>query len=225
MPPPVQIPLELAYHRRVLFAVELLDAVTLQRVHQGIQVVAQGLRGRPVVNAGGLFVWLEEDLGRLHTLAVVPGVQPYERVELDAAQVKRPLTTIELPPRVDYPFASGVTGMRGTLIERQVVPPQHPEPVPDATIRFRWLDEDGNWHDSVTASRTDPLSGDFVAILRLASTEKPAVDASGAVTVRLRASRAGGNERSSTDLKLRSGRMTNPSPLNPGTFAWDEFMP
>ena len=57
----VQLPLERAYSRHVLFAVELLDAVTLERVSEGVEVIAEGLHGKPIVNAGGLFVWLEED--------------------------------------------------------------------------------------------------------------------------------------------------------------------
>ncbi|MEK6261461.1 MAG: hypothetical protein AABP62_22915 [Planctomycetota bacterium] len=226
-PSGLQITMELAYQRRVLFAIELVDAVTLERVSQGIKVVAKGLRGTPVVNSGGLFVWLEEDFGQLQQIEIDPGARPYERVELAASQVQRPLTTIELPPRADYPFTAGVTGLRGTLIESQVVPPQRPEPVRGAEVSLLWRDADGDWHDAVTASHTDMGSGDFVSILRLAPDEAPQIDENGAFTVRLRASREGLSPRTTTDpdLQLRQGRITDPSTLNPLTFAWDELQP
>ena len=37
--------------------------MTLERVSDGVKVTAEGLRGKPIVNYGGLFVWLEEDAG------------------------------------------------------------------------------------------------------------------------------------------------------------------
>lgn len=221
----LQITMELAYQRRVLFAIELVDAVTLERVSQGIKVVAKGLRGTPVVNSGGLFVWREEDFGRLQQIEIDPGARPYEHVERAASQVQRPLTTIELPPRADYPFTAGVTGLRGTLVESQVAPPERPEPVRDAEVSLLWRDVDGDWHDAVTASHTDTKNGDFVSILRLASAEVPDLDENGDITVRLRASRDGINPRTSTDLQLRQGHITDPSTLNPLTFAWDELQP
>jgi hypothetical protein len=48
----VYLPLEQGYLRRSLFAIELLDAVTLSRVSQGVKVVAEGLYGKPTLNAG-----------------------------------------------------------------------------------------------------------------------------------------------------------------------------
>ncbi|HYV37037.1 MAG TPA: hypothetical protein VE988_15125, partial [Gemmataceae bacterium] len=186
---PLQLRMELAYRRRVLFAVELVDAVTLERVSQGISVAAVGLRGAPVVNTSGLFVWFEEDFERLRRISIDPGSRPYEHVELTAQQVQRPLTTVELPPRIDYPFATGVTGLRGTVIESQVLPPRTPEPVRDAEVRLRWLSEEAEWHDAPTATHTDARSGDFVSILRFGPTEKPAINANGEVTVQLRVRR------------------------------------
>lgn len=225
----VRLPLEQAYLRSVLFAVELFDAVTLARVSQGLKLVAHGLQGQPIVNAGGLFVWLKEDMTSLEKITIDPGSLPYEGVELEAGQVKLPplTTTVELPPRVDYPFAAGVTGLRGVLIEERVTPPPPPTPVRNAQVRLRWLDEDGvTWRDAPTTSRTNS-SGDFVAILRLAPTESPRLDARGALTVRLRASREG-VERGSTDLKLPQGHVADPSTFAPGDaliFAWDELQP
>jgi hypothetical protein len=208
-----------------MFALELLDAVTLERVSQGVSVVADGLRGIPVVNAGGLFVWREEDFGQLRKVVIDPGILPYEIVELEAAQVLRPLKTVELPPRTDYPFTTGVTGLRGTLVESPVVPPQRPEPVRNAEVSLNWLDEDGAWQDAVTISHTDIRGGDFVSILRLAPTEMPNLDTTGAITVRLRVSRPGMNDRRSAEVKLPFGRITSPSTSNPLTFAWNDLLP
>jgi len=226
----VRLPLEQGYRRGVLFAVELLDGVTLARVSQGVKLVAHGLHGEPVVNAGGLFVWLKEDLTVLERITIDPGRLPYETVELKPGELKPPPlpTTVELPPRVDYVFAAGVTGLRGVLIEERTVPPRRPVPVRGATVRLRWLDEDGvTWRDAPTISHTSS-NGDFVAILRLPPAAAPRLDASGALTVRLRASREG-VERGSADLQLPQGHVADPSTFAPGpdalVFAWDEMQP
>ena len=221
----VKLPLEDAFRRQSLFAIELLDGVTLERVSQGVKVTAEGLQGKPVVNGSGVFVWLQEDIAPLSKVTIDPGTLPFEKVELEPSDLTlppnpRPLTTIELSPRVDYAFAPGVTGLRGTLIEEQVVPPV---PVQNAEVSLRWLDDDDvTWHDAPTISHTNSR-GDFVSIVRFAPAEKPNLD-NGSVTVRLRV-RRNGNERSSADFKLLQGRVTDPSTLNPLTFAWDELQP
>ncbi len=229
-------PQEPAYLRKVLFAVELLDAVTLSRVSQGLKVVAEGLRGTPIVNAGGLFVWLDEDVRRLKKITIDPGTLPYESVELAAdeltlplttTELTLPLTTIELPPRVDYTFAAGMTGLRGALIEERALPPRRPVPVTDAAVRLRWLDEDGvTWRDAPTRSHT-MRGGSFAAILRLAATDAPQLDAAGALTIQLRARRGAMGERRSAELKLPQGRIADPETYAQGpgalTFAWDEL--
>jgi hypothetical protein len=221
----IKLPLEDAYRRRSLFAIELLDGVTLERVSTGVKVVAEGLQNKPVVNHGGVFVWMQEDIAPLQKVTIDPGTLPYEKLEREPADLTlppdpRPLTTIELPPRIDYLFAAGVTGLRGTLIEDNVVPPV---PVENAEVSLRWLDDDDvTWRDAPTISHTNSR-GDFVSILRFAPTEKPNLD-NASVTVRLRV-RRNGNERSSADFKLLQGRVTDPSTLDPLTFAWDELQP
>jgi hypothetical protein len=206
--------------RRVLFALELLDAVTLDRVSQGVKVKAQGLQGKPIVNAGGLFVWLDEDINKLESISIDPRMLPYEEVKLEGAQLQLPLTSIELPPRVDYPFTVGITGLRGTLVEDRY----RSEPVQDAEVRLRWLDQDGDWHDAPTRSHTTAKGGDFVAILRLAPSDDPQIDTTGKLTVRLRAKR-GDDERGSADLPILQGRVASPSITNRFVFAWDELAP
>jgi len=224
-----QAPPESAYTRNVMFAIELLDAVTLERVSQGVEVVADGLQGKPIVNGSGLFVWLQEDLAPLQKITIESGPLPYESVTLTPAQLQIPLTSVELPPRVDYAFAAGVTGIRGVLIEERLPSPQRPVPVRDAEVHLRWLDENSVWQDA-PVSYTDSPGGDFAAVLRFAPADVPLLDNDGAVTVRLHA-RRGANERESADLKLPQGRITDPSafaqnpPPNPLIFAWDELQP
>lgn len=221
------IQMQLAYERHALFAIELLDAVTLERVSEGIVVTAHGLRGRPIVNHGGLFVWLEEKLGPLQKISVNPGTRPYERVERTTAQlslppVPHPLTTIELPPRVDYAFAVGTTGARGTLIEDRITLPF--EAVPDAEIFLRWLDDTSVWHDAPIISHTN-RAGDFVSNLRLSAADVPLVDSAGALTVLLHVRRDSVNERHSGDLKVPQGRIADPTTLSALIVAWDELQP
>ncbi len=222
---PFKVKLEQAYDRHVLFAIELLDAVTMTRVSDGVEVVADGLQGKPIVNPSGQFVWLKEGLGGLQKISIKTDALPYEPREVDRAELRlppnrHPLTTIELQPRLNYAFPAGITGLRGTLLERRITPM---EPVANAEVSLRWLDDVGNWHDAPTAARTSP-KGDFVSILRLAPKEKPDVDSDGAVTVRLQV-RRNGSTRRSNDFKLLQGRVTDPSALNTLTFAWDELQP
>jgi hypothetical protein len=230
----VQLPLEQSYLRRGLFALELLDPVTLFRVSQGVEVVADGLRGKSSVNSGGLFVWLQEDIGRLRSVSINPRTLPYERVTLRLDQLRlpplpRPITTIELSPRLNYPFAAGITGFRGMLIEERVSLPGRPTPVPHAEVRLRWLDEDGvTWREAPTISRTDE-KGSFAAILRLTPADVPQLDANGAFTVRARVWRSAAPPRDSVELKLPQGRIADPSTFAQGRealiLAWDELQP
>ena len=225
----VQLPVEEAYNRRVLFGIELLDAVTLTRVSEGVKVVADGLRGKPIVNSSGMFVWLEEEINNLRKISIDTGNLPYERLELEPAKLNLPpvkpsFTTIELQPKVGYSFARGITGLRGTLIEERVNPPRPSVPVRNAAVRLQWLDNDNNWRIAPTISHTDPKRGDFVSILRLSPSEVPHLE-NGEVTVRLLASRDGGLERRSDNFRLPQGRVTDPSTSSPLIFAWDELQP
>ncbi len=230
----IQLPLEQAYHRRGLFAIELLDPVTLFRVSQGVKVKAEGLGGKPIVNAGGLFVWLREDVGRLRNLSIDPGVLPYAPVQLRPDQLRlppqlRPMTTIELSPRMNYPFAAGITGFRGMLVEERVPSAGARTPIPDAEVRLRWLDEDGvTWREAPTISRTDG-KGSFAAVLRLAPRDVPLLDVDGAFTVRARVWRDELQQRDSAELKLPQGRIADPLTFAQGRealiLAWDELQP
>jgi hypothetical protein len=223
---PFEVQLENAYKRDVLFALELLDAVTLSRVNEGVkEVKAVGFNNKPFLNSSGYYVWLKKDnLASLQKITLDLGQLPYETIEIPKASVKVPLTTVELLPRLDYPFVSGMTGIRGSLIEKRLPSPQVPTPVPDAQIRLRWLDDDNvTWRDAPTIARTNS-KGDFVSILRFTSAEAPEIDSERKLTVRLLA-RRGPIERRSPDLKLPHGRVADPSTISALTFAWDELQP
>jgi hypothetical protein len=228
----ISLPPERGYVRNVLFAVEVLDAVTLERVSDGLEVEAEGLRGKPVVNTSGLFVWLAEDFAPLRKVTIDPRRLPYERFELPRAQVHRApaRNVVELRPRADYPFSAGTSGLRGALIETRPVPPGRPTPVAGAEVQLLWLDEDGiTWRDAATTATTG-AAGDFVAVLRFAPAQAPRLDTSGALSVRLLATR-GGVTRTSAALALPLGRVADPSTFphppgpNPLIFAWDELTP
>ncbi len=206
----------------MFLAVELLDSVTQTRVRDGIKKVeAAGLKRKPIVNSSGFFVWLDEKNATVEKITVDPGRLPYEKVELAVIQLTQPLT-IQLRPLPSYEFAPGVTGLRGTLIEREFGPPV---PVEDAEIQMWWRDELGDWHDSPTKSTTAKKSGDFVSFLRLAADEpKPEINANGEVIVHLQVTR-GAQSRTSADFNLMQGRITDPTTENKRKFAWNEMVP
>jgi hypothetical protein len=212
---------ETAYERRAMFAVELVDAVTLVRVTQGVKVVAEGIKGKPIVNASGMFVWLKQDITGLSKISIDPGTLPYETLDLDRSDLRLPptrpaLTTIALSPRVDYPFTPGLTGVRGSLIETRA----GRVPIVNAQVQLQWLD-DGNWRDALVKARTGAKGGDFVSILSLTPGDLPEIH-DGKLTVRIRV-RRDIRERTSNDLNILQGRVTDPSTLNDLTLAWDEL--
>jgi hypothetical protein len=222
----LQIPIELSFTRTAAFAVELLDPMTLERVSDGITVEAIGVRRAAVRNERGLFMWVNTDASGLTKLSIRSGALPYEDVDLTPAQLRLPpqpvpLTTVQLAPTTDYVFAGGVTGARGTLLENRLTK----VPVANADVHLRWLDEDGTtWRDAPIHSHTT-THGDFVSVLRLASTDVPLLDANGAVTVRLRVLRDGMAERGSADVALPQGRIADSTSMSALTFAWDELQP
>jgi hypothetical protein len=170
-------------------------------------------------------VWLQEDFEQLEKLVVNSGRLPYESVEKAKADVQRPLTSIELSPRPDYSFPSGITGLLGTLLEERAPRPRIP--VVNAKVHLKWLDDMGNLQDAPTISHTNE-NGDFVAFLRFAANEVPQLDAKGALTVRVQVVRDSETRRS-PDLKLHAGVIADSSTYPQGkdvlVFAWDELQP
>ena len=213
----IRLPLEQAYRREAMLALELLDAVTLERVAQGVTVTAVGLAGPPIVNGGGLFVWLRQPESAFQKLLIDPGMRPFSPVEIPAAQVRRPLHTVALAPLANYPFAAGITGIRGSMVERDVPAGDTPAPVAGATIRLEWLHDDGvAWVASPAIALTN-ASGDFITILRLAPGQVPALDAQGRMTIRLFARRGTGGEKHK-EIQLPHGRVVD------ARYAWNELV-
>jgi hypothetical protein len=213
----VQLPLERAYTRYTMLAVELLDAVSLERVTEGVEVVAKGLPGKPIRNVGGMHVWLKQDVTRFEKLVVTPRARPYRGAEVAAANVQFPLHVIELMPLSSYPFAAGTNAIRGRLIETAPPPNTPPTAVTNAVIRLEWLHDDGvTWRQTPQRSLTDE-KGEFAAFLRLASTDVPLIDGAGNLSIRLFASRAG------TELHVQrahpQGRVAD------AVLRWDQMVP
>jgi len=222
----VHVPLERGFVRNVLFAVELLDAVTLERISRDVRVTAEGLEGKPIVNGSGFFVWLEEDFERLRKLVIDPGRAPYVSVERAKADVKKPLTSIELMPRLEYSFPSGITGLLGSLIEQ--APPRPQIPIANAEVWLQWSSLDGR-HDASTVCQTD-ANGDFVTFIRFSPTDEALLmNENNSLTVRLRVRRDKTDLRTSSELQLPLGRIAEPSTFPKGIdaliFAWDELQP
>ena len=212
----VRTPLERAYTREGLFAVELVDSVTLERVTHGVQVTARGLTGQAIVNHGGLFVWLQQDTSAFTGLQIDPGVLPFEPLEVPAAQVVRPLHTVQLRPLASYPFVAGLTVIRGALIETLPALNTAATPVPGAKVRLEWLDDDGvTWHAGQASTTTDSTGG-FTLVLRLAPGEDPRLNAQGEMSVRLYMERSPGNEKFQ-QLQLPQGRVRD------AIYAWDQL--
>jgi hypothetical protein len=214
----VHLPLERAYTRYAMLAVELLDAVTLERVTQGVTITAKGLMGKPIINHGGLFVWLKEDAGNFEKLLIDPRMLPYQSAEVPVAQVQRPLHVVELSPLANYPFSPGITAIRGSLVLSVPPPGLAPVAIVGAAIRLEWLDDDGvTWHAGATTTATNG-SGDFTTILRLAPADVPRLDSQGQTTVKLYAKRSTGEEKHK-EFQLKQGRVADK------TFAWDQMQP
>lgn len=175
---------ELAHTRLAMFAIDVRDAVCLARLTAGVEVQAVGLRGRPVVNHSGLFVWLREDRTGLVKVTIDPGDLPFMPEERLAAAVNNGLNVVDLNPKPAYGFAPGTTAVRGALREGNPA-----GPVTDAVLRLEWLDVDGvTWRGDPGRFRTDG-NGQFAAFLRLRPGDEPLVAADGTVRLRLFARR------------------------------------
>ncbi|WP_457102170.1 hypothetical protein, partial [Microbacterium sp. P5_E9] len=191
------------YTRKVLFAAEIVDAATLEPIRQHIKVTASGLKHKPIVNGSGSYVWLDEGGSRPQQIIVETEGSPYESATVTAPALPKRSVRIELSPRFEYPFESGITAVRGTLIERRSGPRVG---AAGADIWLRWIDANATvtaWVDTVTRSHAN-LQGDFAAILRLAPDQSPRTDSNGALRVRL-AARVRGMTRSSPEFSIRQG--------------------
>lgn len=209
-------PAESAYRRQVLFATEVLDGVTLGRISSGITVRASALAAAPLVNASGMFVWLDHGLPLApQQVTVDPGLLPYQGASAAAPLLPNRLLQIQLAPGRGYPFPAGVTALRFALIESAV---GAPVAAPHTEVFLRWFDS-GAWRDAPLRSRTD-ANGDASVALRFGRDEEPGKDAGGQLRVRLCARRAGATT-VSAEFALPEGRVTDRALA----FALNTFLP
>jgi hypothetical protein len=207
---------ERAYVRNVRIAAEIVDAVTLEPVRRGITVTATGLAAKPIVNGSGTYVWIDEAPKQPTAIVVDAGGTPYESVTRNVPALPARSLRIELAPNASYPFGSGVTSLRGTVITRRLGPRI---PLAGAEVWLRWLDDaDGTtWIDVPIHSHSN-VNGDFAAVMRLVPAQTPRL-AGGAIRGRLRA-RYQGVTRTSDELAMLPGRVYERS----DPFVWNEFL-
>jgi hypothetical protein len=202
-------PAEVAYDRRVLFAVQLVDPVTLSLVSEGMKVIVGGMRHAPIVSASGSFVWLEEAGAAPGLVRVHPGDLPYEEEQAPAPILPSRLRRITLRPRMGYVFPDGVTAIRSALYETLADPLV---PVVGETVRLQWLDDSqvpAVWVDAGTATRTD-RGGGFVCFLRLLPTLVPAVVvATGFIRLTLSVGPDAGPRHNSNEWSMPQGRTSD----------------
>ncbi len=207
-------PPEIAYERRVLFAVELLDPVALVPVTDGFTVSATGLVGKPTVNPSGQFVWLTEGNAVPQRVVADPGSLRYEREDLAVVVPVDRLVRITLRPKRGYAVPSGVAAIASSLYESMADPPVS---VRGANVWLRWIDDNtGTTVDALPATATGD-DGGFVAFIRFAPADTPRLDGGGRLRARLRVDRAG-TIRDSQELQLPQGRTTDLAP-----FIWDQL--
>lgn len=206
-----------AYVRKMAFAAEIVDAVTLEPVRSGIKVSARGLLRQPFVNGSGIYVWLAEGSARPTEIVVETGDSPYEPTTQAVPPPPRADVRIALAPRRGYALGDGVTALRGTLIERRIGPRT---PVPNAQVWLRWIDSAPNTTPLVDVQprSSTGAGGDFAVFLRLAPDQTAGLDANGSLRVRLGA-RFRNTTRTSEEFALPQGRVFDRSE----PFVWNEF--
>jgi hypothetical protein len=206
--------LELAWTRRVLCGAEIVDAVTLAPVTDGIRVHADGLKNKPSVNHSGFHYWLEEGNAQPQRISVTSLDEVYSDVDTVPPVPPQKSIRIELAPRPGYPFPPGATVARGTINVSQVGPVR---PVVGAAVRLQWSDG-AVWIDAPTPVTTDER-GEFAAPLRLAPKDEPRLIAGG-IAVRLRV-RRGSITRTSDEFALSAGRVSPTAQ----PFIWNDLNP
>jgi hypothetical protein len=171
-------------NRVALVAIELIDPVTLLLVSEGIEIKAEGLTAKPIINLSGRFVWFVEGDHWPIQFSINPGHLPYESdVVLAPAKPPKPgepkpdeirLLRITLRPTSVYPFSDGITVVRGQLRRTE---DREPEAISGAEVWIRWLNfpiggNSEEWVNASTKARTNKF-GEFLALLRLPNNARP----------------------------------------------------
>lgn len=213
------VPAEQAYRREVLFAVEVLDGVTLQRLSRGLEVRASALPTAPLINASGVFVWLDDGTPFVpQQLEVRAGRLPYQDLTMPCPIPSQQLVQILLAPGRGYQFPAGVTALRFTLIQSAIGTPL---PVAGVEVFLRWCDIGATtpWVNAPQGSRTDTKGAASVA-LRFGRNHAPARNAQGALRVRLCVV-INSAILMAPEMSLVEGRVTDQAPA----FALNTFLP
>ena len=217
-------PPDTAWQRRLRFVVEVIDAVTGELIRDGIDVRVAGLAGQPIVNFGGRYVWLAERGAAPTEVSVDPKSRPFLPARVTAPAPPGPppapqygVVSIVLAPTPAYPFETGTTGMRSTLVRAAAEKPT--VPLSFDAIWLQWQDDTQPppaWSDAPVHSATD-VAGDFAAIVRLGVQQIARTDSQGLMRVRVAATH-GGVTKFSPERQIRAGHVADlPS------FAWDQF--
>ena len=213
----LRAPAEQAYQRKVLFAAEVIDGVTLARISTGIAVRAASITTPPVINASGMFVWLDDGVPLAPQQVMVdPGLLPFQIASVAAPLPPQRLVQIVLAPARGYVFGPGATALRFSLVDSAGGTPL---PAAGTEVFLRWFNPGAlvPWPDAPLRSRTDGSGGASVA-LRFSRNDEPGQDAAGHLRVRLCAVRAG-TVVMSPELALPEGSVTElPIPFDLNLF-------
>jgi hypothetical protein len=173
--------------RTASFAVEVIDPVSLGVVSRKLDVDAEGLRGRPIVNYSGRFVWIDQGDRWPTAVVVTPAGLPFSTqvvsppprpADPNDIGAEARLLRVVLRPTPAYPFEAGVTSARGRLRLR---PGPSAPGLAGVRVQLAWRDEaSGRWLPAPPSapppSATNAPSpveqetdehGDFAAFLRL----------------------------------------------------------
>jgi hypothetical protein len=193
--------------REVLFAIEVLDPVALTTLSRGIEVRPLDAAGRPIegrasLSYSGRFVWLKKRGNeRPKSIEVRPGKLPFETAQVEVAAkvepvaIKDRLITVPMRPTFAYPFAEGVTMVRGRIWEDDAGRSQG---VAGARVQLAFYEvATGTWWPTADLpwrlgeAQTD-ASGAFAVFLRQPFPKNTAADVrAGLVKVRLQVERPG----------------------------------
>ncbi len=206
-----------------MLAVELVDPVSMTLVSKQVSLTASGLEGPARISFSGRFAWLREGNNWPSAFEFKPGLLPFDAqtipalakpADLNSASEAERLLRVELRPTAAYPFADGVTVVRGSLRESAMA---NALPVAGAQIWLSWFSgkkqiDGSNWALSNTA-------GDFACFLRLPVPARPNLDKNRQLVLSLVVKR--GNERRELALTVPDGRISD----LPNALAWSALTP
>lgn len=211
-------------HQRIaLLAVELTDPVSMLPVSLGVSLSADVLALPPRINLSGRFVWLAEGDNWPTRFTFDPGLLPYEAASFAALAKPADIATasgaerlqrVLLAPTPAYPFADGLTVVRGRL--RESAAPDA-APVAGAQLWLAWQNGSA-WVDAATMARSNG-AGDFACLLRLPPNARPALDEQKNLELRITVMRGASSRQQA--VTVPDGRVID----LPNVLAWSALPP